>query len=226
MSPVRSKKSKISADSLKANRTSNGMKNSGFSLVEFLFSVAMATIIVVIVTLFAKNAITLNSSAQSSMTAMLEGRKILSVMVAELRSAIPSALGSYPIESAATSTIIFFADVDFDSVADRVRYFIDPATKSVKRGVVLATGQPPAYDLGSETFSILVTGLSNGTSTALFSYYDGNFAGTSSPLSIPVNIPAVRLVRITTKIERDPNKAPEMITLTSQAALRNLKDNL
>src|SRR3989344_5086568 len=225
MSPVRSKKSKISADSLKANRTSNGMKNSGFSLVEFLFSVAMATIIVVIVTLFAKNAITLNSSAQSSMTAMLEGRKILSVLVAELRSAIPSALGSYPIESAATSTIIFFADVDADEVADRVRYFLDPVTLSVKRGVILASGSPPAYT-EQESFSTLITDISNGASTPLFDYYDGNYTESSLPLSMPVNILDVRLVKITIKIERDPNRAPELTTLTSQAALRNLKDNI
>lgn len=202
------------------------MKNNGFSIVEFLFAIAIATVIVFVITLFAKNIISLNASAQSSMTAMLEGRKILSVMVAELRSAIPSALGSYPIESLSTSTIIFFADVNADEVADRVRYFIDPATKSVRRGVVLAGGEPPSYNLGAETFSTLVTDLSNGTSTALLDYYNGNYTGTSSPLSLPVSILAVRLVKITIKIERDPNRAPELMTLSSQAVLRNLKDNL
>ncbi|MFZ2484432.1 MAG: hypothetical protein WAX80_00700 [Minisyncoccia bacterium] len=204
------------------------MKKSGFTIVEFLFAIVMATAIIFVITLFARNIISLNSSAQSSMTAMLEGRKILSVMVKEFRSAVPSALGSYPVESVSTSTIIFFADVNGDNVADRVRYFIDTVSnkKSVKRGVVLAAGEPPAYNLGSETLSTLVTDLLNGTSTPLFDYYNGNYAGTSSPLSIPVSIPAVRLIKITIKIERDPNRAPELMTLTSQAELRNLKDNL
>ena len=201
-------------------------KNKGFSIIEFLFAIVIATLIVGIITIFAKNILSLNSSAQSSMTAMLESRKILSVMVAELRSTSPSALGSYPIESASTSTIIFFADLNSDNVSDRVRYFIDPVTKSVRRGVVLATGEPPSYNLGSETLSTLIMGLSNGTSTALFEYHNGNYAGTSSPLSIPVSIPAIRLIKINIKIERDPNRAPEIMTLSSQAELRNLKDNL
>ena len=202
------------------------MKNSGFSIVEFLFAVVIATIIGFVITLFAKDIINLNSGAQSSMTAMLEGRKILSVMVAELRSTVPSALGSYPVETAATSTITFFADVNSDDVADRVRYFFDPVTRSVKRGVVLAAGEPPAYNLGDESFSTLITDIANGTSTPLFDYYDNNYAGTSTPLSIPINIPAIRLVKVTIKIERNPDRGPQLTTMTSQATFRNLKDNL
>ncbi|KKR30264.1 MAG: hypothetical protein A3C62_01010 [Candidatus Zambryskibacteria bacterium RIFCSPHIGHO2_02_FULL_39_16] len=201
------------------------MKNTGFSIIEFIFAVVIASIIGFVITTFAKDILSLNSSAQSSMTAMLEGRKILSVMVTELRSTIPSALGSYPIESVATSTVVFFADVNSDDVADRVRYFLDPVTLSVKRGVILASGSPPAYT-EQESFSTLITDISNGASTPLFDYYDGNYTGSSLPLSMPVNILDVRLVKITIKIERDPNRAPELTTLTSQAALRNLKDNI
>jgi len=201
------------------------MKNTGFSIIEFIFAVVIASIIGFVITTFAKDILSLNSSAQSSMTAMLEGRKILSVMVTELRSTIPSALGSYPIESVATSTVVFFADVNSDDVADRVRYFLDPVTLSVKRGVILASGSPPAYT-EQESFSTLITDISNGASTPLFDYYDGNYTGSSLPLSMPVNILDVRLVKITIKIERDPNRAPELTILTSQAALRNLKDNI
>jgi hypothetical protein len=200
-------------------------ESNGFSLIEFLVAASIALIIGFVIILFAKNIISLNSSSQASMTAMLEGRKILSVMVAELRSTIPSALGSYPIEAASTSSIIFFADVNSDDVADRVRYFLDVPTLSVKRGVILAAGEPPAYN-GVETFSTLITSVANGTSTPLFDYYDGNYTGASSPLSIPVNIPVIRLVKITVRIEKDPNRVPNSTTLTSQAALRNLKDNL
>lgn len=206
--------------------TSNRITNAGYSLLEFIFAVVIATIIVFVITIFAKDIISINASTQSSMNALFESRKILSVMVAELRSNVPSALGSYPIETAATNTLIFFADTNSDDVADRIRYFLDSATNSLKRGVVLALGEPPAYDLNSETISILATDIYNGTSTALFDYYDGNYAGTTSPLSLPINIQAVRLVKITVKIERDPNRGPNLVTFTSQAALRNLKDNL
>lgn len=201
------------------------MKNKGFSIVEFLFAILMATIISFIVITFAKNAISLNSSAQSSMTAMLESRKILSTMVTELRSMIPSALGSYPIESVSTSTIVFFADVNSDDIADKIRYFIDTPSRSVQRGVTLATGEPPGYT-AAETLSTLVHDISNGTSTALFDYYDSSYAGTTSPMSMPANISLIRLIKVTIKVERDPSRAPELMTLSSQASLRNIKDNL
>jgi hypothetical protein len=201
------------------------MKNAGFTIIEFVFALVLATMIVFVLSLFARDVLRLNYSAQSSMNALFEGRKILSVMVAELRSTSPSALGSYPIELASTSTIIFFADVNADDISDRIRYFLDPAARAVKRGVVLAAGEPPGYTLGAETFSTLITDIANGTSTPIFDYYPSSYAGTSTALAIPVNIPAIRLVKITIKIEKSAIRAPELTTLTSQAAFRNLKDN-
>lgn len=199
--------------------------NRGFSALEFLFAVVIASMIVFVITLFAKNFINLNASSQASQTATLEGRKILSVMINELRSTIPSALGSYPIESAATSSVVFFADVNSDDVSDRIRYFLDPATMSIKRGVILATGSPPSYTV-AETFSTLVTDVINNAATPVFDYYDGNYSGSTNPLTLPINIPAVRLMKVTVKIDKDPNRLPGPTTLTSQAALRNLKDNI
>lgn len=198
-------------------------QNAGFSVLEFLFAIVIATIIGFVITLFAKDVISLNTSSQSSMTAQLEGRKILSVMVAELRSIIPSALGSYPIESAATSSVAFFADVDFDDVADKIRYFLDPATMSIKRGVILATGSPPAYT-ASETFVTLITNVIS-TSTPIFDYYSGDYDGTSGPLTVPIDITAVRLIKVTAPVIKDPHGS-QITILTSQAALRNLKDNI
>lgn len=201
------------------------MTNRGFSLVEFLLAIVIATVVGFVVTLFAKNVISFGSSAQANMTAILESRKILSTMVAELRSISPSALGAYPIESVATSSIVFFTDVNSDNVSDRVRYFLDPATRSVKRGVTLATGEPPGYTVAEE-ITIIATDVINGPAAPLFDYHTGNYAGTSSPMVLPGDISTIRLVKINMIIDRDPNRPPEPMTLSSQAAMRNLKDNL
>lgn len=201
------------------------IKKRGFSVIELLFAITITTLIVMVVTLFARNVLSLNSSAQASMTAILEGRSILRTMVSELRSASPSAQGAYTIDTAGTSTLIFFADVNSDGIADRIRYFLDSGTRSVKRGIVLASGSPPGYVLSSETISTLMNDVSNGVAVSLFEYYDENYAGTSSPLALPVNIASIRLVKITVQIEKDQNRSPELTTLTSQATLRNLKDN-
>ena len=202
------------------------MKHKGFTLLEFLFAMAIATVIIVIITTFAKDIITLNSSAQSSMTGVLESRKILSVVVSELRSATPSALGSYPVETASTSTITFFADMNADGIADRVRYFVDLETNRLKRGVEVAIGEPRTHDIETQTSSTLITNISNSTSTPLFDYYDSNYSGTSTSMSLPISVPSVRLIKITIVVDEDPNRFPEPSILSSQAVLRNLKDNL
>lgn len=200
--------------------------NKGFTIAEIVVAVAISVVVVFIITAFARDLILLNSSAHTSMTAVLESRKILRTMVSELRSTIPSALGSYPIESAATSSLVFFADADSNDIADRIRYFYDPVTRSVLRGVVIAAGNPPSYDLGSETFSIIATRVLNDESLPIFEYYDGSYDGSSLPLSIPINIPDIRLVKITLKLERDPRNPSEFMIVSSQATMRNLKDNL
>src|SRR3990167_3198457 len=148
------------------------MENKGFSLIELVVAVAVSVVVVFLVTAFARNLFVLNLSAQSRMTAILESRKVLGTMVAELRSTAPSALGS-------------------------------------------------------ETFSTLITGVSNDEFLPLFEYYDGEYDGSSTPLPWPVNIPDIRLVKINIRIERDPNRTPtEFMVISSQVTLRNLKDNI
>lgn len=203
----------------------NAKKDQGFTATEFIVAIAIGSIVLFLVSSFARDLIILNSSAQSDMTAVLESRKVLSTMVSELRSIMPSAIGSYPIEAASTSSILFFADVNGDDVADRIRYFFDPVDRSVKRGLVLAAGSPPSYNLTNETISILVSGVLNEASLPLFQYYDGNYTGSSSPLPMPVNLQEIRLVKVNVRVNRDLNR-PDPIVFSSQAALRNLKDNL
>ncbi len=201
-------------------------RKNGFSIVEVLVAVSIAVIAVGLVTAFARNMVVLNSSSQASLNAQLESRKILKSVISELRSASPSANGAYTIESLATSSIVFYADVNDDGDADRVRYYLEPVTRTLKRGVVLAAGSPASYNLGSEFFSTLISDVSNGTSTPIFGYYDENYAGTSTPLSYPVNISLVRFIQVTVLVDRDPNRPPGASTFTSGASLRNLKDNL
>ena len=201
------------------------MKNSfthGFSVIEFLLAIAIATVICFATVVFLRNILHISAEADSRMTAVLESRKILRVVISELRSTIPSALGSYPIESASTSTITFFADVDFDDVADRVRYFLNPVTGSLERGVVVASGNPPNYN-APETFTTIVSGVVNSAVLPIFEYYDETYTGSEAPLSIPVNITAIRLVKVTVDIRKDPRQT-DTVLMTSQASLRNLKE--
>jgi prepilin-type N-terminal cleavage/methylation domain-containing protein len=200
------------------------MSRNGFTLIEVMFAVALAALAGIFVVSFAKNVLGLNQSASQSLTAELEGGRSIKRMVAEIREAGQSATGSYAMESAGTSSLAFYADIDSNGTADRVRYFLDPATRSLKRGIVVPSGNPLTYNLSTEAFSTLASDIKS-TSTPIFDYYDKNYAGTSSPLSQPVNVDLVRLVRITFYIDKDPNRSPTPMAITSLVNLRNLKDN-
>ncbi len=198
----------------------------GYTLPELIISIFIMTIVVIAGTTFARNVIVYNTAGQDSLNAQLEGRKVLRTMVSELRTASPSALGSYPIDTAATSTLIFFADLNNDGVPERVRYFLDTPNRMLKEGVTSPSGSPLTYNLGNETVETLVSSVANGTSTPIFDYYDSSYAGTTTPLALPINIPSVRLVRISVLIDKDPNRSPNTTFMVSSVMFRNLKDNL
>ncbi len=198
-------------------------KKTGFTLVEILVSMAIFVMVGLAIANYGRDIFSINTNLQNNLTAQMDGRQVVKKLVAELRSASPSSLGSYPIETAGTSTLVFYSNVDSDVYKERIRYFLTGTT--LKRGVIKPSGNPLTYPSGSETLSTIVRDIKVSTSTAIFEYFDGNYAGTTTPLTQPVTISSVRLIRTTIVIEADANKSPNPITITSQAMLRNLKDN-
>lgn len=196
----------------------------GFTLAELLITVGIIGLIAVVLGTFQGDVFFFNSVIQDDLTAQMDGRRAIRKMVSEIREASPSSLGSYPIASAATSSITFFSNVDNDTLKEQVRYFIQ--NKNLMRGVIKPTGNPLSYNSGSETFETSVKNIANSTSTPLFEYYDTNYTGTTTPLIFPVSLTAVRLVNVELLIDRDPNRSPIPLNITSQVSIRNLKDNL
>jgi prepilin-type N-terminal cleavage/methylation domain-containing protein len=195
----------------------------GFSLAEIIVAIAIGSVIFMAVFYFGQDIFSFNSIAQSNLSAQSDARHVLKNIVAQLRSASPGSNGAYPIALANATNLTFFVDLDNDSLKEQVRYFL--AGNELKMGVTKPTGPTHIYNLANEQVISLVKDMSNGT-TPIFDYFDSNYAGTGNPLTIPVTITAVRFIRITLIIERDPNKSPVPITVTSQVFLRNLKDNL
>lgn len=196
----------------------------GFTLVETVVSIWIVLLIGLAIANFGRDIFSYNSSLQNSLTVQLDARKVLRTLIAELRSSSSSSLGSYPIDTAGTSTLIFYSNPDTDNLKERLRYFLQGNT--LVRGVIQPTGNPLVYDTNTETFETIIRDIINGTSTPIFTYYDENYTGTSSPLTQPVNISSIRMVKITVIVDRDPNRSPTPITITTQGTLRNLKDNL
>jgi prepilin-type N-terminal cleavage/methylation domain-containing protein len=200
------------------------LKNkNGFTLAEMIVVVAIASAIFLAVFNLGQNIFSFNSESQKNLSAQTGARRILKTMVKELRSASPSSLGAYPIVSAGTSSLVFFSNIDNDSYKEQIKYFLE--NKELKKSVIKPSGSPLSYNPANAQVISLISDINNG-SDPIFSYFDSNFTGTSSPLVQPVNISAIRLIKIEVKIEKDPNKSFGPVIAESQVFLRNLKDNL
>jgi len=200
------------------------MKHKGFTLVEVLTSVAIFSCILVVIAAFQYNVLNFNRSAAVALNNTQEAQTIMKTVAKELRSMESGSNGSYPITAAATSTITFFSDTDGDGLKDQIRYYI--ASSTLFRGVIKPAGSPLTYVAANETKKTLATGIRNSSTTPMFEYFNGTFTGTSTALTYPLSITTIRLVRVNLTIDSDPNKSPVVRTFSTQAQLRNLKDNL
>ncbi len=198
-------------------------KHRGFVLSELLVAMALLGVVGMVVANFQVDIFTLHGTTRDSLSVQHDVRQLLKTITAELRAVQGSDVGGYAIESAATSTLVFYSDVDGDGTRERVRYFLDG--KTLKRGLVKSSGSPPAYILATETTRDLVASVV-ATSTPIFSYYGAGYVPALTPLSSPVAIERVRLVRIDVAADVNPVRSPGVIYGTTQVSIRNLKDNL
>src|SRR3989344_1148360 len=115
----------------------------GFTLIEAVLAVGISVSIIFAVASFRNNLDSLNKFLNSELQSRQDIDPTLQLMARELRSAGPSSLGGYPIESAGTSTLVFYSDIDRDGIFERVRYFL--GTNVIRKGVVEPTGNPLVY---------------------------------------------------------------------------------
>jgi prepilin-type N-terminal cleavage/methylation domain-containing protein len=197
-------------------------RSGGYSIIEMLVVLFILGLVAVAAWTFQSDTISINRIFQSELWAQQDAQMALKSMSAEIRSASQSSVGAYAISQASSTSFIFYSDIDDDGLKERVRYYLEGAV--FKKGVLKPSGSPLVYNPAGEILSDLVFSVSNGT-TSVFEYYDSSYAGTSSPLVQPVDIPSVRLIKTTLIIAKNPRSGAPMM-LTTQVSIRNLKDNL
>lgn len=195
---------------------------SGFTTLEVAITVAVLAGVVLVVGNFTTDVFKTSRFINTTLTAQDQARRTIGNLVAELRTASISNLGAYPIAEASATSLTFYSDVDDDAYKERLRYFVSGST--LRRGVLKPSGSPLTYNPANETVNDVVTFLTNPSS--VFSYFSAAYNGSGSALTFPVNIPDIRLVRVSVQIDQYPNEPPEAYELSSEVNLRNLKDNL
>ncbi|MDO8499857.1 MAG: type II secretion system protein [bacterium] len=198
------------------------MKKNGFTLVEVLVAMGISVLImgaIVGVFLFAMKS---NKIVWEQLSTQSEGRKVVQDFINELRTATASSIGAYPVATAGTQQIIFYTNVDSDTLRERVRYFLDGS--NLKKGVIKPSGNPLQYSAGAEVVTTVVEDVANGADS-VFYYFDQNYTGTGNPLAQPVSVTDVRVVQITLEMEEDPQASPMPFHIESKVEIRNLKTN-
>ncbi|HXK37855.1 MAG TPA: prepilin-type N-terminal cleavage/methylation domain-containing protein [Candidatus Paceibacterota bacterium] len=198
--------------------------NAGVTIIELVVVLFILGLLSAGVIAFQRNIFSTSRVLQTSLRSESQTHSVFRAFTAEVRSALPAWNGASIIESAATSTLIFYTTIDADKYTERVRYQL-VGTQLVK-GITkfnIATG---AYDL-PETTTTIVSGINAAPFGKIFSYYDKNYDGSSSstPLAAPVDIARVRLVRFDLPLAALGTTASSTRVNSIQVTFRNLKDN-
>ena len=194
----------------------------GFTLVEVILVIFILTLLVLGVTTLVV-AIFQNSRQQTRVLGDIFQSTLLSVNFAnELRNASMGSDGSYPLNQAGDSQLIFYSSFGTSTV-QRIRYYL--ATTTLYKGVVSPTGNPPVYNFSSEIVRPIQADVASG-SKPIFYYYDGNYSGTSTALAQPVNINQVKFVGISVPILRQAEISTSTYPINIGATIRSLKNNL
>lgn len=170
-------------------KTVRGQK--GFTLLEVvmaigIFSILMVGINFLFISLYRQ---------QGSSAAMIERTRVMNNLIdnvsRELREGNRGENGHFFIETAANDTITFYSDVDDDHLTEKVSYSLSASTLSKS---VTQPGSDFQYT-GTPTVTVICSEVQNG-STPMFTYYDENYSGTGSSMTLPVSVLNVKLVGV------------------------------
>ena len=155
-----------------------------------------------------------------------EGRKVLQEVIDTVRRAEQSSIGAYPIERADLYELILYANVDTDTLRERVRFFVDVESNTFVRGVIKPAGNPLVYSGANESTSTLASDVVNDDEgVPVFLYYNEQYTGTQTALTPPVSTTDIHVIRVQLELEKDPTATPVPLHVESVVHVRNLKTN-
>ena len=199
-------------------------KQSGFTLMEILIALGIFAMLALSVSWILIHSLRSNAVIWDQLQTQNDGRRALQEMVDDIRRAESSSLGDFSLYNVEEDDLIFYANIDSDTLRERVHYWLEGTT--LNKGVVKPSGNPLAYDTGSETVTEIAHDVVNTSEdVSLFLYYDQDFTGTEDELEQPVDTAEVNVIKIQLELESDPDKTPVPLHVESTVQVRNLKTN-
>ncbi|MBI4427342.1 MAG: type II secretion system protein [Candidatus Magasanikbacteria bacterium] len=198
-------------------------KHYGFTIVELSVALGISAMIAVTVVWLIIDGLRYSNIIFDQLQTQNDGRRVLQQVVDVVRKTEESSIGGYPLVSAGEYELIVYANVDSDSLRERVRFWLDGTT--LKKGVIKPSGSPLSYSGAEQTVEIAHDVVNFSENKPLFLYYDENYTGTEEALVQPVEEVGVRMVRVRLELEEDPDKSPVPLEVESAAMIRNLKAN-
>ncbi len=199
--------------------------NSGFTLIEVLIT-AVITVILgggILSLIY----ITTQSRLVTfkNLLNIEETNSQVSLMVRDLRNIQTGENAAYPMERARDQEMIFYSDIDYDGVTEKVRYSLT-GTQFVK-GVIEPIGYPATYPPANEKVRVLSDNVRNGANP-IFYYYNGDWPAdtANNPLAEPVRLSDTKLMKVFLELNTKNNDADNNFILESYTQLRILKENL
>ncbi|MDO8553117.1 MAG: type II secretion system protein [bacterium] len=194
------------------------LRACGMTLIETVVGIAVLIIVFLALTSSLLYFYRTNRYAIEQSSAVTSAQRGIDKAIRTIREASYSSEGAFPIVSISANDFVFYADVDSDPLIEKIHYYISGT--SLMQGAVDATGDPPAYT-GAEVASMISDYVHNiDQGIPMFHYFDANGTAITDYQNQWAN---VRFVKASIVVNVDPNKLPNQMTLSSSAALRNLK---
>jgi len=195
----------------------------GFTLLELLVALGIFLLLIVPISAILIDGFKYNSVVWDQLEAQNDGRRALREMVDVIRKAENSSLGGFPIVSASSNDLTVYANVDDDSYKEKIRFWLDGTV--LKKNVIKPSGSPLSYSGVGTTTELSHYVVNIAKNISLFTYYDTDYTGTQSALSVPAEATLVRVVKVDLELEKNPDKTPVPLRVESMVQVRNLKSN-
>ncbi|MFA5993647.1 MAG: hypothetical protein WC823_01660 [Parcubacteria group bacterium] len=200
-------------------------KYLGIGLIEVMVSIAIFTMSIAGFSLLFLRAWKVNSYTIEMGQASYAVSQGVNATVSYLRKVRQGDDGTYPVKSAQSNDLVVFSDYNRDGITERLHFYLQSG--QLKMGVAVpTTGIPKTYPIGDQQIIVLASYIVNTATEPIFYYYDANYPADKvhNPLVFPLDVSAVRLIKIMLKININPNRGPENIETQSFVEIRNLND--